>query len=88
MKLLWFWITYIDIIVHYNEHLNQFIQIMNGFLGNFKELQIIFGQILKIKENILIGYQINLILNQMKIGIILNLNKLLNYVVLINKSIL
>ena len=27
------------------------------------------GQILKIKENILIGYQINLILNQMKIGI-------------------
>ena len=49
---------------------------MNGFLGNFNELQIIFGQILKIKENILIGYQINLILNQMKIGIILNLNKL------------
>ena len=52
---------------------------MNGFLGNFNELQRIFGQILKIKENIFIGYQINLILNQMKIGIILKLNKLIHY---------
>ena len=33
---------------------------MNGFLGNFNKLQKIFGQILKIKENILIGYQIKL----------------------------
>ena len=44
------------------------------------EFQIIIGQILKIKENILIGYQINLILNQMKIGIILKLIKSLIYV--------
>ena len=57
---------------------------MNGFLGNFKEFQRIIGQILKIKENILIGYQINLILNQMKIGIILNLNKLLHFLEIID----
>ena len=27
---------FVNIIIHYNVHLNQFIQIMNGFLGNFQ----------------------------------------------------